>query len=154
MLGTPGEDCGGGTKINMVSQGTFCCIDCCLMLAPLNMNLLYPKFYTLLVVKVSYKGKAAHASAFPWEGRNALDAAVACYNNIGLLRQQLKPTWSINGECCFVLKCRSPWKKWHRGEKSILSIFINPMSNNMRVILDCVLVVMQPLSYQYSLASL
>ena len=72
-------------------------MDCCLMLAPLNMNLLFPKFYTLLVVKVSYKGKAAHASAFPWEGRNALDAAIACYNNIGLLRQQLKPTWSING---------------------------------------------------------
>ncbi len=51
----------------------------------------------LFAVHVSYKGKAAHASAFPWEGRNALDAAVACYNNISLLRQQLKPTWLVNG---------------------------------------------------------
>ena len=27
----------------------------------------------------------------PWEGLNALDAAVSAYNNISMLRQQLKP---------------------------------------------------------------
>jgi len=33
----------------------------------------------------------------PWEGQNALDAAVLAYNNIGLLRQQTRPTHRIHG---------------------------------------------------------
>ena len=36
-------------------------------------------------------GKASHAAA-PWEGINALDAAVQCYNNMSMLRQQMKPS--------------------------------------------------------------
>ena len=61
-------------------------------------NFYLPKVIFFISVHVSYKGKSAHASAFPWEGRNALDAAVACYNNISLMRQQLKPTWMVNGK--------------------------------------------------------
>ena len=30
-------------------------------------------------LSVEYKGKAAHAAAFPWEGVNALNAAVLAY---------------------------------------------------------------------------
>ena len=37
-------------------------------------------------------GKPAHASGAPWEGVNALGAAVTCYNSISMLRQQTKPT--------------------------------------------------------------
>nr|XP_042901265.1 peptidase M20 domain-containing protein 2 isoform X3 [Parasteatoda tepidariorum] len=44
---------------------------------------------------VDYKGRESHASAFPWEGVNALDAAVTLYQNIGLLRQQMKPSSQI-----------------------------------------------------------
>ncbi|XP_076311261.1 xaa-Arg dipeptidase-like isoform X3 [Tachypleus tridentatus] len=47
-------------------------------------------------ITVDYKGKAAHASGFPWEGINALDAAVACYNSFAFLRQQIKPTNRIH----------------------------------------------------------
>jgi metal-dependent amidase/aminoacylase/carboxypeptidase family protein len=36
-----------------------------------------------------YHGRAAHAAAYPQEGVNALDAVVAFYVAIGLLRQQL-----------------------------------------------------------------
>lgn len=49
-------------------------------------------------VSVKYHGKASHASAYPWEGVNALDAAVLAYNNISALRQQLKPEWRLHGE--------------------------------------------------------
>ncbi|GFU23745.1 peptidase M20 domain-containing protein 2 [Nephila pilipes] len=45
-----------------------------------------------LWINVDFKGKEAHAAAFPWEGRNALDAAVATYQNISLLRQHIKPS--------------------------------------------------------------
>ncbi|KAL1414888.1 hypothetical protein MTO96_007145 [Rhipicephalus appendiculatus] len=46
---------------------------------------------------VRFKGKSAHAGATPWEGLNALDAAVAAYVNVSVLRQQLKPTARIHG---------------------------------------------------------
>lgn len=36
-------------------------------------------------------GKPAHAGASPWDGVNALDATVSCYNNLSMLRQQIKP---------------------------------------------------------------
>lgn len=41
-------------------------------------------------ISVKYHGKACHASAYPWDGGNALDAAVLAYNNISVLRQQLR----------------------------------------------------------------
>jgi hypothetical protein len=40
---------------------------------------------------------SAHAALSPWEGENALDAAVLSYNNISLLRQQLKPSHRVHG---------------------------------------------------------
>lgn len=49
-------------------------------------------------VSVKYRGKACHASAYPWNGVNALDAAVLAYNNISALRQQLRPDWRIQGQ--------------------------------------------------------
>lgn len=47
---------------------------------------------------MKYHGKASHASAYPWEGVNALDAAVLAYNNLSVLRQQLKPEWRLHGK--------------------------------------------------------
>ena len=106
MLGTPAEDCGGGVKIDMLQEGVFDEVNICMMLSPMNASILFPKSYSLVLVTVQYTGKAAHASAFPWEGKNALDAAVACYNNIALLRQQMKPTWNINGQLKLVVKLK------------------------------------------------
>lgn len=40
---------------------------------------------------------SAHAGLSPWEGKNTLDAAVLAYTNIGLLRQQIKPTHRVHG---------------------------------------------------------
>jgi hypothetical protein len=47
---------------------------------------------------VTYRGKASHAAGFPWEGVNALDAAVMAYTSISCLRQQMKPDWRIHGD--------------------------------------------------------
>ena len=47
-------------------------------------------------IRVEYTGHSAHATT-PWEGINALDAAVAAYTNISVLRQQIKPTHRIHG---------------------------------------------------------
>lgn len=42
-------------------------------------------------LSAEYRGKNAHAGGNPWKGINALDSAVAAYNNISLLRQQTEP---------------------------------------------------------------
>lgn len=46
---------------------------------------------------LSHDVQRAHAALSPWEGKNALDAAVLGYNNISALRQQLKPTHRVHG---------------------------------------------------------
>lgn len=40
---------------------------------------------------------SAHASAAPWQGRNALDAANLAYSSISSLRQQILPSQRIHG---------------------------------------------------------
>lgn len=48
-------------------------------------------------VTATFHGTSAHASASPWEGVNALDALVASYNNVSMLRQHIKPDDRIHG---------------------------------------------------------
>lgn len=43
-----------------------------------------------------FEGKNAHAGGNPWDGINALDAFVASYNNISMLRQQTNDTDRIH----------------------------------------------------------
>ena len=45
----------------------------------------------------NFIGKEAHAAACPWLGKNALDAAVQCYNNVSMLRHQMLPSCRMHG---------------------------------------------------------
>ena len=96
LLGTPAEE-GGGGKILMINNGCFKDLDICMMVHPAPYDVLKPVVLAIKEVTVTYKGHAAHAAAFPWEGVNALDAAVMAYTNISVLRQQMKPTWRVQG---------------------------------------------------------
>jgi metal-dependent amidase/aminoacylase/carboxypeptidase family protein len=69
-----------------------------------------------------YKGRTAHPAANPWDGVNALDAVVAGYNNVSLMRQQMHPTQRVHcaiidtpkrtniiaGQTAVAWQCRSP----------------------------------------------
>lgn len=46
-------------------------------------------------LRVEYFGREAHAALNPWLGINALDALIAAYTNISVLRQQTMPGDSI-----------------------------------------------------------
>lgn len=96
VFGTPAEE-GGGGKILMINSGCFKGIDFCMMVHPSSVDMLKPTILARDKVTVTYKGHCSHAAAFPWEGVNALDAAVMAYNNISVLRQQMKPTWRVHG---------------------------------------------------------
>lgn len=67
------------------------------MAHPAQQNVAFLPCMSITDVTVKYHGKASHAAAYPWEGVNALDAAVLAYNNLSALRQQIKPDWRLHG---------------------------------------------------------
>ncbi|XP_066468721.1 xaa-Arg dipeptidase [Tiliqua scincoides] len=96
VLGTPAEEDGGG-KIDLIEAGAFDGLDVVFMAHPSQEDAAYLPDVAEHDVTVKYYGKASHAAAYPWEGVNALDAAVLAYNNLSVLRQQMKPTWRVHG---------------------------------------------------------
>lgn len=81
----------------MLDHGAFEDVDICMMLHGANADVVYPAFLALDTVEVEFFGKASHASASPWEGVNALDAAVQAYTNIAMMRQQMHPSQRVHG---------------------------------------------------------
>ena len=96
VLGTPDEE-GTGGKVDLIKNGAFEDIDLAMMVHPAPSTVIMPQFLAMKQFRVTYTGKAAHAGAFPWEGVNALDAAMIAYSAISVLRQQMKPTWRVHG---------------------------------------------------------
>ncbi|KAJ6613597.1 hypothetical protein B0H10DRAFT_1805128 [Mycena sp. CBHHK59/15] len=99
ILGTPAEE-GGSGKVKLLESGAYKEMDACLMCHPApgpKGSVSLTSCLALERIEVEYFGHTAHAALSPWEGRNALDAAVLGYNNISALRQQLKPTHRIHG---------------------------------------------------------
>ena len=96
VMGTPAEE-GGGGKIRLIESGAFDDVDVAMMVHPSNYYILAPTCLAFANLEITYTGKAAHAAAFPWEGVNALDAAVMAYSSISVLRQQMKPDWRVHG---------------------------------------------------------
>ncbi|KAG6334419.1 hypothetical protein ID866_4675 [Astraeus odoratus] len=99
LLGTPGEE-GGFGKVKLWDKGAYEGMDVCLMCHPAPgppYSVSLSSCLALVRLKVDYSGHTAHAALSPWEGQNALDAAVLAYTSIGLLRQQIRPTHRIHG---------------------------------------------------------
>jgi amidohydrolase len=96
VLGTPAEE-GGGGKIIMARAGAFAGIDAAMMVHPAGLDLAEMTVLALSEVEVEYHGRAAHASAFPHRGINALDGLVTAYTAIAQLRQHIRQTERIHG---------------------------------------------------------
>jgi amidohydrolase len=96
ILGTPAEE-GGGGKIRMARHGAFDAVDAAMMVHPADADLLRMDTLALQELRVAYEGRAAHASAAPHEGRNALDAAVLGYIAVAALRQHIRSAERVHG---------------------------------------------------------
>jgi len=95
-LGTPAEERFGGKEI-IAKKGAFDGADAAMMIHPSNINIITMPCIAISEVEVTYKGRAAHASAMPYRGLNALDAVVTAYQSIAQLRQHIKQTERIHG---------------------------------------------------------
>lgn len=96
LIGTPAEETGGGKEL-MARAGAFVGVDAALMIHPAAVNLDAMPAIGVAEVRVVYHGRAAHASAQPHEGINALDALVLAYQAIGNLRQHIRASERIHG---------------------------------------------------------
>ena len=90
VLGTPGEE-GGGGKVMLLEEGLFDDVDAALMIHPLSENLKAMPTLARVAWEVRYAGKPAHAAASPHLGVNALDAVRLAFNGMDALRQQVTP---------------------------------------------------------------
>jgi amidohydrolase len=96
LLGTPAEE-GGGGKIGFVQGGFFEDVHAAMMVHPYTVDVSEPSIIAVQQLGISYHGREAHASGFPWLGVNAADAMVVAQTAIALLRQQLQPNDRIHG---------------------------------------------------------
>jgi amidohydrolase len=96
VLGTPAEE-GGGGKIMLLERGAFEGMDAAMMVHPWPQDRLALKCLAVDHIEARYRGREAHASASPEQGRNAGDALVVAQVAIGLLRQHLRPGDQVHG---------------------------------------------------------
>ncbi len=96
LIGTPAEEGGGGKEL-IAQAGGFDEVDAVVMLHPAGFEVAAHPWIGVRTVDVTYTGLSAHASAMPFLGRNALDAAVDAYTGMAQLRQHMLPTDRVHG---------------------------------------------------------
>lgn len=90
IFGTPEEEA-DGAKCRMVDAGAFDGYDLAIMVHLYDRNLVTCKLLAINSFIITFTGKAAHASAAPWEGANALNGAQLAMHAIDMLRQHVTP---------------------------------------------------------------
>jgi metal-dependent amidase/aminoacylase/carboxypeptidase family protein len=68
-----------------------------MMVHPGNRNTFVAYALACLELEIEFRGKEAHAAARPEAGLNALDAMVAAFSNLGLMRQQMRDSARVHG---------------------------------------------------------
>jgi amidohydrolase len=96
VIGTPAEE-GGGGKVKLIEGGVFADVDAAMMIHGFDRWILHQDLLGIVRVGFEFTGKAAHAAADPWEGVNALDAVIQTFNNVSMLRQQIRPQARVHG---------------------------------------------------------
>ncbi|PPD57765.1 M20 family metallopeptidase [Dehalogenimonas etheniformans] len=96
MIGTPAEELYGG-KIPMVKKGIFNDLDAAMLVHPDSVSVAMTQALAVVTLYIEYFGREAHASAYPEQGINALDAMVIGYTGVAALRQHIQSSARIHG---------------------------------------------------------
>jgi len=96
FFGCPAEE-GGGGKVYMTREGVFNGCDAMFDWHPGTDNSVsLDPWLANVRIKFTFHGKAAHASAAPWDGRSALDAVEAFNHMMNLMREHVTPDTRIH----------------------------------------------------------
>jgi amidohydrolase len=96
LLGTPGEE-GGGGKIRLLEAGAFAGVDAAMMFHPFDRDLLANPALASEWITFRFHGRPAHAAAKPWEGRSALSAAIQTFNLVDSQRLHFRDGCRVHG---------------------------------------------------------
>ena len=96
VFGTPAEELGIG-KLELIRHGYFDDIDAAMMVHPSSRRQVIKEYLGLAKIRFTFRGKPAHAAAYPEEGINALDGVIQTFNAINALRQQLRDDVRVHG---------------------------------------------------------
>ncbi len=101
VLGTPAEESAvpnAGGKIPVLEHGYFDGVDAAIMIHPMTEDYIALKPSMVAYgIDFMFHGRAAHAASNPHTGINALDAVIQTFNNVGMLRQQVRSEARIHG---------------------------------------------------------
>ncbi len=96
FFGTPAEEAVGG-KTYMARDGVFNGVDVMLAWHPGDESRADTLTSQAMVdLMVEFKGEAAHAAADPWNGRSALDAALAFAQGVEMMREHMKQSSRVH----------------------------------------------------------
>ena len=95
IVGTPREET-DGAKCNMCGDGVFKDYDMAMMVHLYDQNLVYCRLNGLACIEYNFHGRASHAGASPWEGQNALNAAMLMIHGLDCIRGCSTPDSRIN----------------------------------------------------------
>ncbi len=129
VVGTPAEET-TGEKVPMAEAGLFDDCDLVTMAHP-ETGKTFVDFNSLAVspLEFTFSGKAAHAAAAPWDGRNALNGMQLFFHALDMLRQHVRPEVRIHGimleggvaanivpsRATARVLFRAPWRKYLNG---------------------------------------
>ena len=96
LIGTPGEE-GGGGKVILTEAGIFDGIDAAMMFHPSGKTVLWKHALARHKLSIEFFGKSSHAASYPEKGINALDATIQTFNSINALREHIANDARIHG---------------------------------------------------------
>lgn len=102
VFGTPAEEAIGG-KVIMANAGVFQGIDAAMGAHPGTVEAVCPtvegsgQALACVLVRISFRGRSAHAAADPENGINALNAVVEVFNGVNAFRQHMPLDGRIHG---------------------------------------------------------
>lgn len=96
LIGTPGEE-GGGGKVILTEAGVFDDVDAVMMFHPAGKTILWKQALARRKLFIEFFGKPAHAAAVPEKGISALDATIQTFQNINALREHIVDSSRIHG---------------------------------------------------------
>ncbi len=96
LIGTPGEE-GGGGKVILTEAGLFDDLDVAMMVHPSGRTILWKHSLARRKLSIEFFGRAAHAAACPEKGISALDATLQTFQSINALREHIVDSSRIHG---------------------------------------------------------
>ena len=96
FYGTPAEEAVGG-KTYMARDGVFNEVDAMFAWHPGDESMADATTSQAMVdLMVEFKGQSAHAASDPWNGRSALDGALAFMNGVEMMREHMRPSSRVH----------------------------------------------------------